>query len=290
MKTIRFSLLALCVLCFSACGTGKFFIERAVNSIEEDIADEINGFADFDEQQRAEIEKIALRSSNWVKADRLDILGRALLRVAEDVEQEATITQSTWDSTVAFIEQPFTMSSVDGLIEQIAELCFSLTDKQAKSALKKMSKEHKKAVKEQAQQTLEEQNRKFLRGLKIVFSEMGIARSKEQINMARQMLAKRQSHIDLDWQEQQRSHDAFVRLISDRSASKSQYVAEFTKTWIRAEQGAKHRAPEKWQHNASVAHSVMIYLLKDLSGEQRTNAANNIREYANLFLSLSSTK
>lgn len=290
MKVLRMSLLAMLVACISACGTGKFFIERTVTGLEGDIADEINDYAKFDAAQRESINIIARQSANWVKGDRLRLVSRELYNIASDVEQGATITRSTWDRAVAFIEQPLTMSRVVGLVERIADLCFGLSEEQAESVLRKMQKEHGKDAKQYAKQNLEDQNKKFARGLRIVFAEMGIKRSSLQMDIARQMLSQRQSHIDIEWEEDQRNHDVFVALIKDRSGSQEDYRQRFIGAWIKAEQGAKYRAPEIWQHNAEVAYGTMNFLLQDLTVEQRKEAAQNIYEYANLFASLANTR
>lgn len=287
MNIPKILLLVFVPLLLSACGTGKFFIERGIKGMERDISDGFKDYADFNDVQEAEIDFIAKSTADWVKSDRLAKLSSELELIASDLELDAIIRKSTWDSTVAFIERPITMSKVPGLVERIAKLCHGLTEEQASNVLKKLKKDHAEQAEEQSEQTLEKQNRKFARALKIVFAEMGISRSKTQLKMAKEMLKQRQSHIDLQWQEELRNHAEFVSLIKNRSIEQGEYVARFTASWAKAEQGAKHLAPEKWENNAKVAHQVINYLLEDLSSDQRVTAALNIREYAELFTELS---
>lgn len=286
MKIVRMVIATAALMCLSACGAGKFFIERAVVGIEQDIAKEIKDLAKFDSAQQAQIDEIAKLTANWVKGDRLRLLSGELDNIADDVARGSSISRNTWDTTVAFIERPFTMSSVPGLVDRIGAFCYKLTDAQADSVMQKLAKRHKEDAKEYAKQSLSEQNKKFARGLKIVFAEMGIRRSKQQMSVAQDMLAQRQSHIDLEWQEEQRNHQVFMELIENRTGSQADYLARFKQAWANAEQGAKYRAPELWEHNAEVAFGVMNYLLQDLSLEQRDMAASNIREYSALFKQL----
>jgi hypothetical protein len=290
MKFLKTICVLLMLAPLSACGVGKFFIERSVNSIEEDIANEFKSFARFDQTQRQQIDEIAKQSADWIKTDRLVRLKVELENVADDIEQGSAISEKTWGSTIAFLERPLSMSSIPGLVEDIAQLTYGLSAEQAQDVVEKLQKDHNTAIKQQSKNTLDDQNRKFTRALKIVFAEMQISRSKAQIKQAREMLKQRQSHIDLEWQEEQRNHLKFLNLVQDRRRPKSEYIEDFLQAWLRAEQGAKYLAPQKWQHNARVAYSVMNYLLNDLEQAERKTAAKNVREYAQLFSDLSILK
>lgn len=278
-------LLTLALL--SACGVGKFYIQRSVNSVEDDIANEFKSFARFNQTQEQQIDEIAKQSTVWIKTDRLVRLQSELENIADDIEKGSAISEKTWGSTIAFLERPLTMSSIPGVVEEIAQLTYGLSAEQAQEVIKKLQKDHNTALKQYRKNTLDDQNRKLARALKIVFAEMDISRTKAQMNQAREMLRQRQSHIALDWQEEQANHLRFVNLLQDRTQPKSEYLEDFSQAWLQAEKGAKYLAPQKWQHNAQVAYSVINYLLNDLNEIERKSAAENVREYGQLFGELS---
>jgi hypothetical protein len=287
MKLLRSIFVLLILTHLSACGVGKYFIERSVSNIEDDIAKEFKSYAQFNKVQQQQIDNIATQSANWVKTDRLLRLKSELDDIADDIEEGSAISEKTWKSTISFLERPLTMSNIPGLVEDIAQLSYGLSTEQAQDVVEQLRKDHKKALKQFSKNTLDDQNKKFARALKLVFAEMDISRTKAQMDQAHEMLKQRQSHIDLDWQEEQRNHLKFVNLVQDRSLPKSEYIKDFSLAWRQAEQGAKHLAPQKWQHNAQVAYSVMNFLLSDLDQTERRTAAKNIREYAELFGDLS---
>ena len=280
-------LFVLCVisslLLLSGCGAGKFFIERAVNGMQEDIASELKDYARFNADQQRQIDGIAQRIAIWVKTDRLRALERHLQLLATDIQGTGKISAETWTRSMELIENPMRLSTVPGVVESIANLVYGLSAEQAGDVVKKLQKYHLKATKEQSEVTPASQNKKLLRALKMVFSELDIDRTKAQLNQARDMLEQRRSHIDEKWQEAQNNHAVFIELVSNRALPEQRFAQQFLQAWKKAERGAKYLAPEKWQHNAQVAYGVLNYLLADLSALERSIAAQNIRDYALLF-------
>lgn len=286
MISIKILITCVFVSLLSACGTGEFFIKRAVNNLQDDVAKEFKRYADFDPEQEQQIDYIAQKVDSWARTNRLPVLYGELEKMAQDIESSSQISDATWSSTVSFLESPLNLREQDGVVESIAETVFSMTEVQASQAIEKMQKDYVKTLKEQKKVTLESQNKKLVRGFKIVFSELGIKRSKAQIAQARTMLAQRKSHIDLDNQASERDHNTFLGLVAGRQMERADYIEKFGQAWKTAEQGAKHQAPELWDHNAQVAFDVVNYLLEDLSQEQRQTAARKIRDYADLFKEL----
>jgi len=274
----------------SACGMGKFFIKRAVNGVESDVAKEFKSYADFDQNQKQQIDDIARQVDAWVRTDRLKIVYRELEKIAGDIEQNSQISELTWSSTIALIERPMNLATQTEVVEGIAKVVHSMSDQQAEQAITKLEKEYSKALKKKDKQTLEKQNKNLAKGFKLVFSELGVSRSKAQMAQAKIMLAQRKSHIELDKQAALQDRNAILELARSRQTNVDDYINRFRQAWISAERGAKHRAPELWNHNAEIAFEVLNYLLSDLNEDQRQTAASNIRSYADLFRELSVTK
>lgn len=273
----------LCLL--SACGTGEFFIKRGVNGLQQNVADEFKSFADFDQSQEQKIDIIAEQIDDWVRSDRLAILVTELEKMAGDIQRSASVSPETWQSTLIFLEQPMNLASQDSIVKEIAKVVYSMTDQQAEDALEKLQKDYSEAQKEEAKETLEKRNKKLARGIKIVFSDLGIGRSKAQLKQAKEMLAQRQSSIELEHQESANNYAIFVELIENRK--RELFIDDFVLAWAEAERGPKKRAPEQWQNNTEIIFHTLNYLLSDLDQQERDTASANIRSYAGLFRALS---
>lgn len=287
MNLTKIFVICVLVSLVSACGTGEFFIKRAVNNLQDDVASEFKSFADFDQKQEQQIDDIAQQVDTWIRTNRLPALYRELEKMAQDIQNNSQISEETWLSTVSLLEQPMNLIEQDDVVESIATFAYNMTEVQASQTIEKLQKDYLKELKEQKEVTLESQNKKLAKGFKVVFAELGIKRSKAQINQAKTMLTQRKSHIDLDNQEDERNHNTFIRLIAERQMQQADYLSKFNQAWQTAERGAKHQAPELWEHNAKVAFDVLNYLLNDLNPEQRKTAASKIRDYADLFKELS---
>ena len=290
MKLTKIIIVCLILSFLSACGMGKFFIKRAINNIESDVAKEFKSYADFDQNQKQQIDDVARQVDAWVRTDRLKIIYREFEKIADDIEQNSQISDQTWSSAIALIERPMNLATQTEVVEGIAKVVHSMSDQQAEQAIASLEKEYSKALKKKDKQTLEKQNKKLAKGFKLVFSELGVSRSKAQIAQAKIMLAQRKSHIELDKQAALQNRNAILELARSRQTDLDDYVSKFRQAWISAERGAKHRAPELWSHNAEIAFEVLNYLLSDLSEDQRQTAASNIRSYADLFRELSVIK
>jgi hypothetical protein len=282
---IRLTLIGLLLGLLSACGTGDFFIKRGVNGLQQNVADEFKSFADFDQSQEQKIDLIAEQIDDWVRSDRLAILVTELEKMAGDIQRSASVSRETWQSTLVFLEQPMTLASQDSIVKEIATVVYGMTDQQSEDALEKLQKDYSEAQKEEAKETLEKRNKKLARGIKIVFSDLGISRSKAQLKQAKEMLAQRQSSIELEHQESANNYAIFVELIENRQ--RELFIDDFVLAWAEAERGPKKRAPEQWQNNTEIIFHTLNYLLSDLDQDQRDTASANIRSYAGLFRALS---
>ena len=282
---IRLTVLGLLLCLLSACGTGEFFIKRGVNGLQQDVADEFNSYADFDESQEQRIDLIAEQLDAWVRAERLPILVAELEKIADDIQRNASVSRETWQTTLAFLEQPMNLASQDELIKEIAQVVYSMTDQQAEHTLEKLQKDYRETRKNEAKETLEKRNKKLARGIKIVFSDLGISRSRVQLKQAREMLAQRQSDIELEHQASAKNYATFVELIQNRQ--RESFFEDFETAWATAERGPKDWAPDRWQYNAKIIFDMLNYLLSDLDQEQRDTASVKIRRYAALFRVLS---
>lgn len=282
---IKLAVIGLLLCMLSACGTGEFFIKREINGLQENVADEFNSYADLDEAQEQSIDLIAEQFDSWVRTKRLPILYTELEKMADDIQDNSSISTETWQTTLAFLEQPLDLALQGELIRDIAKVVNSMTDEQAKDTLKKLQKDYRELQKEQAKETLEKRNKKLVRGLKILFSDLDIGLSRAQLNQAKEMLAKRQSNIELEHQASAKNYADFVSLIQNRQSES--FFIDFEQAWIVAEQGSKDRAPDRWEHNAELIFNMLNYLLSDLDQDERDDASVKIRRYATLFRTLS---
>ncbi|MFT6407097.1 MAG: hypothetical protein ACJAQ6_000507 [Arenicella sp.] len=282
---IRLTVIGLILCLLSACGTGEFFIKRGVNGLQQDVADEFKAYADFDQSQEQKIDLIAEHLDGWVRAERLPILVIELEKMANDIQRNASLSSSTWQSTLAFLEQPMNLAAQDGLIKEIAQVLYSMTDQQVEDTLEKLQKDYRELQKDEAKETLEKRNKKLARGIKIVFSDLDISRSKAQLKQAKEMLAQRQSSIKLEHQTSAKNYATFVALIQNRQ--RESFIEDFESAWAAAERGSIDRAPQQWQHNAEIIFAMLNYLLSDLDQSQRDTASAKIRSYAALFRVLS---
>ena len=282
---IRLTVIGLLLCLLSACGTGEFFIKRGINGLQDDVADQFKDYANFDESQEQRIDRIAEQLDAWVRIERLPILAIELDRMAGDIQSDARLSRETWQSTLSFLEQPINLASQDELIREIALVVDSMTDQQAEDTLEKLQQDYSETQKDEAKETLEKRNKKLTRGIKIVFSDLGISRSRAQIKEAKKILARRQSDTELEHQASANNYATFVNLIENRQ--RESFLDDFQRAWAVAERGPKERSPERWQNNTEIIFEVLNYLLSDLDQDQREIASAKVRRYATLFRSFS---
>lgn len=282
-KILVFCLLAL----LASCGVGEFLIKRSVLKMEGDIAKEFKSYADFSDEQEADIDEIARSMTVWMRGVRLPLFRAELEQVAGEIEKKASLGDTSWRSFVSFMEDPFVLSEAPGLLDQMSKLVHGMTERQIEQATRRLSKNHKEKKRELEKITPEGEVDKIIDGLKAVFKDIGIKRSRSQLKQARKMLAKREAYIDLEKQAHEENHRRFVELLRNRGDSLVEFQRRFTEAWLVVEISPKENVPERWEHNLKVSHEMMNFLLSDLNQEQRLVAAASIRNYALLFDELS---
>jgi len=287
MNALKIIVVSFLLLTLSACGVGEFLVKRTVNKFERDAANDLKSYADFDSQQEQQLEQIASELNRWLRLNRLPVVTAQLELIASDIETHSQIQNTTWSSVVDLLSRPVNLSEQEGLVTDIATLVHDLSREQAEDVVAKFTKEHNKRLAEDRKLSVEKQNKKVVRTLKILFSELGISRSRAQLKQAREIVAQRYDRSrDIELQAQE-SHRIFVALILNRSINLKDYVSDFSNAWRVAEAGSKHRSPDTWEHNVQITQDVLNYLLADLSAEQRARAASKIRVYADIFSDLS---
>lgn len=287
MKVSRVCILLVVLLALSACGVGQFFIKRSVLGLEKDIANEFKSFANFSDTQEAEIERVANLTAVWVRSKRLLVLKSELEKLAADIETNARLEEQNWRSFVIFLEDPFVLDRAPDVLASMSKIAYEMSDEQSQSAIKKLTKGYRKESRELAKRTAEKQLDDLMSGIKTVFKELNIARSKKQLRDARKVLSQRIDYIDFYRKNSQQQHQIFSRLLSTPRGSEADFHKRFINAWEAATANPRESMPTQWQHNYKVSYSAMNGLLSDLGQAQRLKAATKIREYAVLFGELS---
>lgn len=286
-KGLRLATLGLALLLtLSACGVGQFLIKRSIVNLESDIAKELKSYAQFTEQQEIKIDQAAKLSARWVREQRLPILVTSLENLAQDIQSSGQVSEQHWRSFTSYMEDPFEMSGASDLIDSMAGIVFEMDQSQIDQTLKKMQKDHVKEKREAAKRNQADELDDIVKGLKSVFSELGIKRSREQLTRARLTLAERNSYLTFNKENAERQHQRFSALFSDRGKSKLDFDKRFRQAWFDSDQSPQEALPSKWEHNFALAYKAINELLSDLAPEQRTTSAEKIREYAALFQEL----
>jgi len=277
-----------CLLLFvTSCGVGEFFIKRYVLKMEVNVAKELKSYADFTVEQEAEIDQIANSMTRWIRGVRLPLLKSELELIAAEIEQSSRLSDVRWRSFVTFGEEPFTLSKAPGLMNRISAVIHGMNESQIRQALRKLDEDHGEKIRELEQTTSEDQLDEIMDGIKIIFKDIGIKRSREQIREATKLLAKREHYIDLEKHKEEENHRRFTELLNNRSISLAEFQQRFLSAWLAAEESPKKSAQERWEKNFIASHEMINYLLADLSKEKRVVAATSIRKYALLFDELS---
>lgn len=288
MKFSRICIVLTLLMSLSACGMGQFFIKRSVMGLEKDIASEFKSFASFSDAQELEIDRVANLSATWMRSKRLLVLQSELEKLAADIETNARLEEQNWRSFVAFLEDPFLLDQAPEVLTLMSKITFEMTDEQSRSAMKKLAKDHRKESRELVKLTPEKQLDELMSGLKTVFKELGIARSKQQLKDARSILSERSSYVDFYRENSKQQFQAFSALLSAERGAEADFNQQFMQAWELVSANPRESMPEQqWQHNFNVGYSAMNGLLRDLDHEQKINAAKKIRQYADLFGELS---
>lgn len=287
MKISRIFILLALLLSLSACGVGQFFIKRSVMGLEKDIASEFKSFASFSDAQETEIDRVANLSATWLRSSRLPVLQSELEKLASDIETNARLDEQNWRSFVVFLEDPFVLDQAPKVLTLISKVSYEMTDEQSQAAVIKLTKNYRKESRELAKQTPEKQLDDLMSGIKTVFKELGIARSKQQLKEAKSGLVQRISYIDFHREKSQQQFQAFSALFSTARGSEADFNQQFMQAWEIVGANPRKRMPEEWKHNFEVSYSVMNGLLNDLNQEQKLKSAKKIRQYADLFGELS---
>ena len=283
MKINRICILLIVLLALSACGVGQFFIKRSVMALEKDIANEYKSFAKFTDTQETEIERVANLTAVWVRSNRLLVLQSELEKLASDIETNARLEEQNWRSFVIFLEDPFALDEAPEVLASMSRLAYEMTDEQSQSAIKKLTKYHRKESRALAKRTAEKQLDDLMSGIKTVFKELDIPRSKKQLLEAKNTLSQRIDYIDFHRKNSKQQFQIFSGLLSMIRGSETDFHERFIKAWEVTTASPRESMPTEWQHNYTVSYSAMNGLLSDLDQAQRLKAATKIREYAALF-------
>jgi len=286
--TTRFvGLLLVILIAVSACGVGQFFIKRSILNLESDIAKELKSYARFNDQQELAIEQIAAQTARLVRAERLPVLVSELDKLASDFESKGQLSEQNWATFTAFMEDPFELSGEEEFLDSITAVVFAMSEDQIKQAQKKLSKDYAKEKRELAKRTDEDQADDIVGALKAIFSELGIKRTRAQLEQAKLTLTERKSYLEFYRKVEDEQYQRFSSLLSDRGESETDFRNRFKQAWVASDQSPKETMPGEWAHNFEISLSVMNSLMDDLNLEQRSKSAAKIREYAALFEELS---
>ena len=290
MRILKIALALVSLLSLTGCGIGEFLVKREINGIEKDIAKQMKSFATFNKEQEAVINEFAEQAADYVKQSRLPKLHDEMQLIAADVETHGQLQDDTWQSTVNFLESPFALSEADGLIDMVAVFVYSMSEGNIAEAATKLEQDYQKNNERRANRDPYKRDKKIARGIKILFAELGAKRSKAQIESAMKIIRQRRSWLLQEEDIENLAHRQFITVISDRSVSQDEFIARFKNIWQQVESGSRRGEPEIWEHNSRIGLQGVNQLLDELDTEERKAVAKNIRRYARLFNSYSSTE
>lgn len=287
MNVFRLLLVSCLCISLSACGVGKFFVKRSVLSLEQDIASEFKSYAKFSKDQKGNIDTIASLSADWIRSNQLILLQQALQNIAADIEKNGTLEEQNWGALMNFLSDPLALESAPQVLDSVATLAFSMNTTQSQSAVKKLTKEHKKRERKRNKETPDDQLDSIMSAIKTVFKELDIARSKEQLLAARKILSQRRNNSGLYTELSRKRLESVTTLLAAPRNSKQEFNTAFKQAWQTVNASSRTSKPEDWQYNVKLSYSAINALLVDLNQPQRNKAASKVREYADLFLELS---
>ena len=287
MRIIKSFLLIITLLSLTGCGIGEFLVKREIRGIEKDIAKQMKSFGEFNEEQEVIIDAFASEAADWVKQSRLSKLHDEMQLIASDVETLGKLQDSTWQSTVNFLESPFAFSQSDGLVDQVAVFVYTMSEENVAQASAKLEEDYQRTNRRRANQDTQKRDKRIARGIKILFAELGARRSKEQIESTMAIIRQRRSWLSQAEDIENLAHRQFITVISDRTINQDQFIEDFNRVWLQVESGSRRGEPEIWEHNVRIGLQAMNHLIGQFTLEERETVAKNVRRYARIFKSYS---
>lgn len=271
----------------SACGgVGKFFIERAINKIDSDVANRLEEFATLTPEQEAHAEAIAELFQARVKQEILPTVADLIEQVAVDVETKGRLTQDHYDKIVGFFYQPLPMSENAQLINDVARFFYKMTPEQDIEVRERLIINNQERNEKREKRDLDDQRDAIAKTLRTVFRGMGVARSRSEVNESRDIL---QGRVDLNQQTENfytRINQLFLDLTENKGDSLEDFTARYKDAWQQFEAGPQSDYPELFKANADNGLAAINNLFESLNQEERIKAASVIREYEQFFLEL----
>ncbi|MDG1904028.1 MAG: hypothetical protein P8I38_00210 [Arenicella sp.] len=290
MKIFRLVVVLILAGSVSACGVDKFFIERAVNKVDSDIVNHLEDFATLTEAQEAQATAIAESVQLLVKQNTLPKVSELIELVAQDIEADGVLQQSTYDTVVAFFYRPFPLSNNDPLLSEVARFFYEMSSEQDIEVREKLQADYIERKENRDDRDLEKQKDGIAKTLKTIFKGMDVGRSSDQIDEMRAILDAR---IDLGKETEEHNikvNQAFITLTKDKGDSLSAFTERYAEAWQMLEDGANSAHPDEFKRNADNGFEAINYLFASLDGEERMRAANVIREYETFFLELATAE
>lgn len=283
------SLLVVCILlalALSGCGVDKFFIERAVNDVANDVSDQLNEFATLSADQQQHAREIGVAAQGWIKQDALPMVASLIDQSAQDIEDQGTLSQATYDEIVAFFYRPLPLSDNPNLLAEVTRFFFEMSPAQDEEVREQLLANYAERKLKRDERDLDDQKDGIARSLKIAFRGMDVARTRAQLDEARRILEVR---IDLAQQTNdyyELVNQQFVALTEAKGDSQAAFAERYKAAWLALEAGPNSAHPVEFKQNADNGLEAINYLFTTLTEEERAMAATVMREYAQFFLAL----
>ena len=163
--------------------------------------------------------------------------------VAQDIEADGVLQQSTYDTVVAFFYRPFSLSNNDPLLSEVARFFYEMSSEQDIEVREKLQADYIERKENRDDRDLEKQKDGIAKTLKTIFKGMDVGRSSDQIDEMRAILDAR---IDLGKETEEHNikvNQAFITLTKDKGDSLSAFTERYAEAWQMLEDGANSAHP-----------------------------------------------
>lgn len=286
MKKFRLLVGLLLAVSLTGCGVDKFFIERAVNDIASDVVEQLEAFATLNEQQQQHARAIGERSQEWIKQDALALVASLIEQSAQDIQEQGTLSQATYDATVAFFYRPLPLTEQPALFTEVARFFYAMSPAQDTEVRAQLIVNYEERKLKRDERDLGDQKDAIARSLRIAFKGMNVARSRAQLDEARRILEVRLDVAAQTNDYYQSVNEQFIALTESKGDSITEFAQRYEAAWRALEAGPNSAHPVEFKQNADNGLAAINYLFNTLTEEERATAATVMREYAQFFLDL----
>jgi len=287
LKTMLLSVVITSQLLLAGCGSGEQHLKAMVDNFDEEFVEDVNSYAEFNQQQQQEIIRLSNISSDWIKTQRLPALKSILERAENSISHGKAIDEETYSALFDFLGSPFSLADSDPSMRVLSNLAFSLDHAQISQIEVQLTKEIDEKSKAAEATTLAKGNKEITRALQFVFRDLDVYFNQGNRDYLKTVLASRHNNekqivaAERDW------NTKLLNILKTKNADKQSFQNQFVTLWKKSDTLQRDYSYAEWQHNRQLMAKAISGIIASLNQTDKEKLASRLRDYIGLLEELS---